>query len=201
MTRTALEHSPAKERLLDAAQTLMLAKGFTATTVDEICEKAKLTKGSFFHYFESKDHLGRQVLERFCTSSQKRQQACCGHEADPLKRLFSYIDNAIRMSKDPCMSNGCLLGLFSQELSDTNAPIRSACRKGFEEWAEIFGAEVAKAKARYAPKASFVPRELAEHFIAIMEGSMILGKAKGDRTVVGRNLTHFKAYVKGLFGK
>src|SRR5437588_558763 len=48
------EPSPARERLLDAAQRLMLARGFAATSVDEICAAAKLTKGSFFHYFESK---------------------------------------------------------------------------------------------------------------------------------------------------
>ena len=63
--RTAQTHSPTKEKLLEAAQQLMLAKGFPATTVDEICEAAGFTKGSFFHYFESKEHLGKEVLDRF----------------------------------------------------------------------------------------------------------------------------------------
>ncbi len=177
----------------------MLAKGFAATTVDDICEAAEVTKGSFFHYFESKDQLGREVLERFCASGQKMHGACCSHEADPLKRVYTYIDNLIKLSKDPAMRQGCLLGLFSQELGDTNPQIRAACKKGFDDWAKTFGEEVAQAKAAHAPRASFDPKELAEHLIAVMEGSMILGKARHDMSIIGQNLAHFKAYVKSLF--
>ena len=199
MVRTTLEPSPTKEKLLDAAERLMLAKGFVATTLDDICEAAEVTKGSFFHYFESKDQLGREVLERFCASGEKMHRAFCGSETDPLKRVYTYIDNAIKMSKNPAMSKGCLLGLFSQELCDTNPQIRTACKKGFDDWAKSFGREVAKAKAACAPQAPFDPQELAEHLIAVMEGSMILGKARRDMSIVGQNLAHFKAYVKSLF--
>ena len=198
--RVAQESPPTKKRLLDAAERLMLTRGYAATTVDEICEAAHLTKGSFFHYFDSKGQLGREVLERFCAVGRKMHQACCGSESDPLKRVYTYLNKMIRMSKDPAMSKGCLLGLFSQELCDTNPQIRAACKKGFDDWARTFGEEVAKAKAAYAPRASFHPEELAEHLIAIMEGSMIMGKARRDMSIVGQNLAHFKAYIKSLFG-
>jgi len=197
--RTAEAPPPTKERLLDAAERLMLAKGYAATTVEAICEAAKLTKGSFFHYFDSKDQLGRELLERYCASGQKIHQAFCGRETDPLKRVYNYIDNAVKMSKEPAMRDGCLLGLFSQELCDTNPQIRTACKKGFDEWAKSFGQEVAKAKAAYAPHAPFDPQALAEHLIAVIEGSMIMGKARRDMSIVGQNLAHFKAYVKSLF--
>jgi len=201
MTRTAQVDSPTKERLLGAAQELMLAKGFAATTLDEICEAAKLTKGSFFHYFESKDDLGRQLLERFCADGQKLHQGFCGTETDPLKRVYHYLDSAAKMATDPSMSKGCLLGMFAQELCDLNPDIRERCEQGFENWATMFGEELAKAKAKYAPKKSFDPQELAEHLIAVMEGSMILGKAKHDMRVMAKHLRHFKAYVKSLFEK
>ena len=197
--RTAQRDSPTKHRLLDAAQTLMLAKGFAATTVDEICERAKLTKGSFFHYFESKDALGKELLERFCASGAALHQGFCGSETDPLKRVYGYIDSAIKLAKDPAMNQGCLLGLFAQELCESHPEIRKACREGFEHWANAFGKEVARAKAAYAPRAAFDPHELAEHLIAVMEGAMILGKTKGNMKVVARSLRHFKAYVKSLF--
>src|SRR3989338_3643231 len=99
MVRTAQSDSPTKDRLLDAAKRLMLAKGFAATTVDEICEGAKLTKGSFFHYFESKDQLGKVLLERFCAEGQQMHEACCGAETDPLKRVYNYIEGTIALSK------------------------------------------------------------------------------------------------------
>jgi len=82
--RAAQKDSPTKTRLLDAAERLMLAKGFSATTVDDICETAKLTKGSFFHYFESKDELGEELLEHFCTAGQRIHEMFCGNTTDPL---------------------------------------------------------------------------------------------------------------------
>ena len=199
MVRITQAPAPTKKKLLDAAERLMLAKGFAATTLENICEAAGVTKGSFFHYFDSKDQMGREVLERFCASGERRRRACCGTETDPLKRVYHYLDQAIKMSKDPAMRKGCLLGLFAQELCDTNPRMRAVCKKGFDGWANSFGAEVAKAKAAYAPRASFDPRELAEYLIAVMEGSMILGKARRDPSIVGRNLAHVKAYVKSLF--
>jgi TetR/AcrR family transcriptional repressor of nem operon len=201
MAKAALSDSPTKERLLDAAQGLMLAKGFTATTIDEVCEAAGVTKGGFFHYFESKDQLSNELLERFCASGRRTQEAFCGDETDPLKRVYRYIDGAIQMASDPAMSKGCLLGLFAQELSDTNPRIRRACTCAFDDWAKGFGKELARAKTKYAPRAAFEPRELAEHLIAVMEGSMVLGKAKQDMSIVARHLRHFKSYVRSLFGK
>jgi TetR/AcrR family transcriptional repressor of nem operon len=198
--RVADPDSPTKQRLLDAAQALMLAQGFTATTVDEICEKARLTKGSFFHYFDSKDGLGRALLERFCSSSSKmHEQGFCGGGGDPLDRVYTYIDRMIALSQDPSMSKGCLLGCFAQELSDTHPKIRAVCSEAFEAWAKQLGRELAAAKAAHKPRATFDPQDLAEHFIATLEGALILGKARGDMRVVGRALRHYRAYVRSIF--
>ncbi len=199
MARTAQVDSPTKGKLLCAAQNLIVEQGFAATTVDAICEKAGVTKGSFFHYFKSKDDLGKQVLKRFCASGVNIHAEFCGRETDPLKRVYAYIDGIIAMSQDPQMNKGCLLGLFSQECCDTNAQIREVCRKAFDDWAGHFGEVLAKAKAKYAPKAAFKPKEIAEHMIAVLEGSLIIGKTRKDMAIVAQNLGHFKAYVKSLF--
>ncbi len=199
MTPSLHTEPSTKARLLDAAQVLMLAKGFTATTVDEICEKADLTKGSFFHYFESKEELGRKLLERFCAANAQKTQGCCGAERDPLKRVYNYIDGLIELSHDPVMARGCLLGTFAQELSDTHPKIRQVCDNAFGAWAKQFGDELAQAKAAYAPRATFDPRSVAEHLIAVLEGSLIVGKARQDRKTLGRSLGHFKTYLKSLF--
>ena len=103
------------------------------------------------------------------------------------------------MSKEPMTNKGCLLGTLAQELSDTHPEMRSLCQEGFAEWAKMFKRDLVKAKARYAPQASFDPQSLAEHFIAIAEGSHILAKVKQDRRVIEKNMQHFKQYLKGLF--
>jgi TetR/AcrR family transcriptional repressor of nem operon len=198
--RTAQADSPTKQKLLDAAQRLMLAKGFVATTVDEICEAARLTKGSFFHYFRSKEDLGRAVLDRFVAAkAQAFQHASFLKKRDPLQRVNGYIDCAIRMSQEPSAHQGCLLGNFAQELSDTHPGMRSRCAEHFARWAEGFRQDLDQAKAKHAPKAAFDTRSLAEHFIAVLEGALILAKTKRDPKAVERHLRHFKRYVNALF--
>jgi len=200
--RTAQAHSSTKEKLLDAAQQLMLVKGFPATTVDEICEVAGFTKGSFFHYFVSKEQLGKEVLARFFSFLQQTsREGSFRMKSDPLQRIYGYVDRFIEMSTNPQMPNGCLLGNFTQELSDTHPEIRSLCAQHFAEWAATLKHDLDEAKAKYAPKAHFDTQSLAEYFIATMQGSRILATAKQDPGVFKQNLQHYKRYVKSLFDK
>ena len=190
----------AKDKLLDAAERLMLAKGFVATTVDEICHDAGLTKGSFFHYFRSKEDLGKAVLDRFCQVRLELLQASPSQQkTDPLERIYSWIDFAIEMSKSPLAQNGCLLGNFAQELSDTHPQMRSLCAQHITDWADLLKKELDEAKAKHRPEALLDTTSLAEHLIAIIEGALILAKAKQDMKVMEQSLRHFKRYVKTLF--
>lgn len=201
MVRTPIENPPTKERLLDAAEHLMLAKGFSATTVEDICDAAELTKGSFFHYFESKDELGKMVLERYCQRSAQTQQSSCANEPDPLKRVYSVVDFMIEKAKECESPRGCLLGTFAQELSDTHPEIRRVCAKAFGAWVEALAKDLEEAKARYAPTATFDSKSLAEHFITVLEGAQILSKTQQDAGVIEKSLKHFKNYLKAIFGR
>jgi TetR/AcrR family transcriptional repressor of nem operon len=194
--------SPAKQKLLDAAQDLMLAKGYSATSVDEVCEAARLTKGSFFHYFESKEHLGKTVAERFAAGMQQLFASAPFHQLqDPLDRVFGRVDFLIALASRPHGARGCLLGTFVQELSDTHPAIRSVCAACFGEYARVVKAELDQAKAKYAPRARWSTQSLAEHLIAVIQGSIILAKAKQDPKVLATSLDHFKAYLKCVFDR
>ena len=198
--RTRQTHSPTKEKLLDAARELMLSKGFDATTVDEICEAANFTKGSFFHYFKSKEDLGKAVLDRFVSARyQAIQSAPFSKSRDPLKRVYGYLDFVIKMSKEPSERKGCLLGSFAQDLSETHPEIRKSCAHHFTGWSTLLKRDLDLANAKYAPKARSDTGSLAEHFIAVFEGSIILAKSNRDPEVVEKNLRHFKRYLKSLF--
>lgn len=201
MMRTAQPNSPTKVRLLDAAQSLMLAKGFSATTVEEICDKAKLTKGSFFHYFESKEQLGKDVLERFCAGAQERLRPAGARQDDPLARVYAYVDTLIKLSKECAGSQGCLLGTFAQELSDTHPEIRALCEQAFGQWAQALRTDLDEAKLRHAPSASFDTKSVAEYLIAVLEGSKILARTQQNAGIVEQNLLHFRRYVDMLFSR
>jgi TetR/AcrR family transcriptional regulator, transcriptional repressor for nem operon len=191
-----------RRKLLDAAQELMLAKGYTATSVDEICESAGLTKGSFFHYFEGKEHLGRVVAERFAASMRHHFQSAPFHEKkDPLDRVFGRVDFLIDMARKGQGPKGCLLGTFVQELSATHPTIRSVCATCLDDAAQSFKQDLEAAKAKYTPRARWSAQSLAEHLTAVVQGSIILAKAKQDAKVMAESLTHFREYLKCVFGQ
>lgn len=197
-TKTQTE-SKTKEKLLDAACELMLAKGYTAASVDDICAAAGLTKGSFFHYFESKEDLGKALAERVYGSARETFQAApFRQKKDPLDRILGYVDFLIEMARGKGAARGCLLGTFAQELSDTHPKIRLVCAECFTSWAEDIQKDLEAAKAMYAPRASWSAAGMADHLIAVLEGAIILAKAKQDRKVIETSLVHFKEYLKHM---
>jgi len=199
--RTRQENPATRKKLLEMAQHLMLAKGYTATSVEEICAAATLTKGSFFHYFASKEDLGKAVLDRYVnTMFLAAQNAPFLKKNDPLQRLYGYIDFMVEVSKDPVRSSGCLLGNFAQVLTDTHPEIRTQCAGHFKLWADMLKQQLDAAKAVYKVK-GLDTATLADHFIALFEGSLMLAKTRQAPDVVANNLLHFKNYLKIVFKK
>jgi TetR/AcrR family transcriptional repressor of nem operon len=192
--------SPTRDKLLDAAQELMLTKGYVATSVDEVCQAAGLTKGSFFHYFPGKEDLGIAVAQRF--AERKRQvfeAAPFRRREGPLDRVLGHVDFLIEMIRSPLASKGCLLGTFVQELSQTHPNIRATCAACFEAGVADLERDLEQARAKHAPQATWSARSLAEHLLAVVQGAIILAKAKQDTRVIQESLEHFKRYLQALF--
>lgn len=200
--RSARKDPQTRTNLLDAAMFLMLEKGFTATSVDEICRAAAVTKGSFFYYFASKEALGEAVLVHF----QQKMATMLAHGPyhtlqDPLQRLYAYCDYIAFMLTQPDVPQSCLLGNLSQELAPTNEAIRTVCQAGFAGWTTTVQAELEAARQHYRPQIEFDSQSLAAHLIAVFEGALILAKAQQDIAVVRTHLAHFKHYLTLLFGE
>ena len=111
--------------LLDSAQQLMLAKGFPATRVDEICVAAGVTKGSFYHHFESKDALAIALVEHYFSGLEDAIAAVDGDsDEDPRAHLLGFLDQMVAMAEGPFLRRGCLLGSFALDLSETHPELR-----------------------------------------------------------------------------
>ncbi|MEZ4867770.1 MAG: TetR/AcrR family transcriptional regulator [Caldilineaceae bacterium] len=201
MTRRKQTDPETQIKLLDAAMILMLQKGYTATSVDEICQAAGVTKGSFFYYFASKELLGQAVLRHFQVKiGALLDQGPHRLVEDPLQRLYAYCDYLAAMFAHPEVPKSCLLGNLAQELAPTQPAIGAVCAAGFAWWATEIEQGLETARQHYTPRWEFDSHEVAEHLIAIFEGALILAKAQQDIGVVGRNLAHFKHYLELLFG-
>lgn len=197
--RTARPFSETRERLCEVAQRLMVEKGYPATSIDEICALAGVTKGSFFHYFNSKDHLGRELLERYLATRMAEHEALA-MEPDPLRRLYGHLDAMIRRAGDPANVRGSLLGIFAQELCATNPEIGQRCAEAFRRWADQMAGDLDEAQALYPPRLPVASRSLADHFVAVVEGSLILARVRDEPRIMQQNLRHFRDYVEMLLG-
>jgi len=199
--KTAKLESPTKLKMMDSAQQLMLAKGFVATKVDEICAGASVTKGSFFHYFKSKEDLAKQLLERFSAQYHAAlAERVAKNGEDPLDRVLGYLDFFIEYSEAPGPKS-CLMGNFAQELSETHPELRASCGEKMQQVVELFREDLAKARASYPPVREFDVSVLAEYFITIVQGSIVLAKAKQDCAVLGRTVRFFRSELLELFGQ
>ena len=195
------ERSGTKLKLVDAAVMLMRQKGFTATTVDDICAEAHVTKGGFFHYFKSKDEIAKAAVERFKEGKVKDfQDAPFRKLADPLDRVFGRLDFAKKSSGGARqVTKGCLMGMFAQELSFTNPELRDTCRTAFAYVAKDFEKDLAEAKAAHPPKIAFEPKSVAMLYVAVIQGSLMLAKAAESNMVLAENIEQLRGYLQTLF--
>jgi TetR/AcrR family transcriptional regulator, transcriptional repressor for nem operon len=179
----------AKQRLLDSAMKLMTRKGFKATTVDEICAEAGLTKGSFFHYFDGKEDLAKATVKHFHEFQQCMfDGADFRSVADPLERVYGRLEFIACCARSPQMPKSCLIGNLVQEIAGTHDDIRSACCSSMEAGVADFERDVAAAKFKHAPDADFDPASVARLYLTVIQGFL----RKTWRTC-GATSNHFSA--------
>jgi len=191
-----------KRKLVDAGVKLMRAQGYHATTVDDICSAAGVTKGGFFHYFKSKEDIAKAAVLRFREGkSREFQDAPFRKLADPLDRVFGRLDFAKETTGGITrVTKGCLIGMFAQELSFTNPELRNACQDSFARMASDFEKDLADAKSLHAPKVDFNPKNVAMLYVTIIQGSLMLAKAAEANVVLHENIEQFRRYLQSLFG-
>ena len=189
-----------KTRILDAALDVIRTKGYNATTVDDICRAARLSKGSFFHYFECKEDLALAAAEHFAAMARGLfAEAPYRAATDPLDRLLGYIDFRSAILRGTLPEFTCLLGTLVQETYETHPAIREACDRYLGEHAAEVAKDIAEAKRLYAPDASWTAESLALFTQATIQGAFILAKARHGPEIAAECLAHLRRYLETQF--
>lgn len=198
---TQAQHE-SKTKLLDAALHVIRAKGYAATTVDDICQAAGVTKGSFFHHFKSKDELALAAAGHFSAMAEGLFAAAPYHEAqDPLERLLGYVDFRASILGGELPEYTCLLGTMVQETYATHPDIRAACDRGMSSHIAELTRDIEAAKQRYAPDAAWSAESVGYFIQSVLQGAFIFAKAKQNPEVARESLAHLRRYLGVLFSQ
>lgn len=179
-----------RQKLIQAGLELMLSQGYSATAIDEVCSSAGVSKGSFYHFFSSKEEFGLAILDAFYEGGVARVE---GGEhtgiADPGRRLEAFFDHMEEIAPD-LWRHGCLLGSFATELAESNPTIRGRVGELFdglgEKLAPVFmGAVDDPAEAR----------DLADEMLALLEGTIVIARAHGEPERIAEAVRRFRRNV------
>ncbi len=190
----------ARQKLLDAALELIREKGYSATSVDELCAHVGVTKGAFFHHFESKDALAVAAANHWSEIARAFFETAPYHQhEDPLHRVLGYLDFRKALLKGEIAEFTCLIGTMVQETYGTHPNIREACEASIRGHAAKVEADIALAMKRYRIRASWTAETLAMHTQAVLQGAFILAKAGGGAAGAAANIDHLHRYIELLF--
>lgn len=190
-----------KTKLLNAALKLVRTNGYAATTVDDLCRDAGVTKGAFFHYFKSKEDLAVAATGHWTdVTSRVFASAPYNDYEDPLDKLIAYVDFRAQLLEGRALPEStCFLGMMAQEQYASNPAIRDACFTGIATHADHVADMIRAAKQRHAPKATWSVESLALHTQAVIQGAFVMAKARDDAALAADSIRHLRRYIELLF--
>lgn len=186
--------SKRRTAILDAAARLISEQGFTHTSVDDVIQASGLSgKSHFYHYFESKEALGFEVLDRQFARFADRGLAILREPMiEPLDRLTLFIDTLVALQGERDARAGSPFGNLVGELADSHEGFRQRLDVVFERWAAQLQSLLWELRDRLREGTDAA--RLARFIIAALEGGMLMTRVKRDVTVmqgIGEDLKRF----------
>lgn len=193
-----------RDVLLDLAYESILAKGFSATSIDELIEAAGISKGGFFYHFKDKNDLARQLLIRYLAENtavlDDLERRARELSEDPLHAFLIFMKLYAEMVADVMSRHpGCIVAtlvyqdrLFDQEVARLN-------RQGMLDWRARFLRWLEAIAPVYPPRIPVVLEDLADQMTVVTDGSLILQRSLNDSTAVARQALLHRAMLKLVF--
>ncbi|MFF4834929.1 TetR/AcrR family transcriptional regulator [Streptomyces sp. NPDC001315] len=175
--------SNAREKILNAAESLLELRGYSALGTAEICKAAGVPKGSFYHFFESKEALALAVLDEHWAIQRSDWARILRSDAEPLQRLrqlFEETEAGQRAGQQSCGTvSGCMFGNLTLEMSNQTEAIRERLQEIFDAQVDMVEEVVREALDR-GEVAVGDTHEAARSVVAQLEGQVLFAKLYND---------------------
>jgi TetR/AcrR family transcriptional repressor of nem operon len=163
--------------IIGIASQLLRVNGYDGTGIDAVLKQAGVPKGSFYHYFKSKDELGLAIIEdAACELATKLEKHLGDAALTPLGRLRGYFESAIVAQRRSECTRGCLFGTLGLELASKNARLRRRIAEEFTRWKERVAACLRQAQQAGELGADHDTAELAGFILSAWEGAILRAK-------------------------
>jgi TetR/AcrR family transcriptional regulator, transcriptional repressor for nem operon len=205
-----LQKSPPKrpnetrERLLELAEAAVMAKGFAATSIEELIAAAGITKSGFFYHFKDKNALAKALILRYLVQDKvlvddlfKRGDEL---NEDPLHgflvglRLFAEL-----MADLPANHPGCLAASFAYSDQLFDREVRELNKQSVLQWRLRFRERLDLIAQTYPPKQEVDLESLADMALALIEGGLVMGRLMTDPTILPRHVLLYRDLVRFIF--
>jgi TetR/AcrR family transcriptional repressor of nem operon len=199
------QRSSAKTKILDVALTVIRAKGYAATTVDDLCAASNVTKGAFFHHFHSKADLGMAILDRYARADIATLDRLWDQAErlarDPLQQLMLFVglyaEEAEALAGD---DPGCLYATFVYERQLGFEAPRAIIEASIRVWRERIRRHLDAVVEQYPPRIDVELDAVADLIFAANEGAYIIARATGQPNALRDQLLQVRNYLELLFG-
>lgn len=193
-----------RERILEIAEAAVLAKGFGATSIEELIAEAGLTKSGFFYHFKDKNELARGLLNRYEQQNNRLIESVFGRgrelSEDPLQAFLIGLNLfAERTAALPEGHPGCIVATMSYQDRLFDRDVRAMVARITREWSEKFFDMLASIAKVYPPRETVDLEHVARMVCCMIDGGIILSKALGRPSVLPEQLLMVRNYIKLLF--
>ncbi|MDH5649192.1 MAG: TetR/AcrR family transcriptional regulator [Gammaproteobacteria bacterium] len=201
MSRKGVE---TREKILDAAQAMVLSRGFSGVSVDKVIESLGVTKGAFFHHFKNKQDLATALIVRYAQADMDYfNEALARGERlsnDPLQQLLIFIglyEELFAGLAEPYP--GCLLATYIHEAQLFDEDVENTINNVFLTWRQELLKRLKVIAANYPARRNVDLPSLADEFIILIEGAFLLSKSLRDVKIVPQQLRHYRTYLEMIF--
>jgi AcrR family transcriptional regulator len=169
-----------RERIIEEAVQIFSIKGFYNTSLDDILQAAKLSKGGFFCHFESKEELGFAALDKAVAMWREKVLPLLESKSSPLDKLLALIDGHRYLAENRTFKGGCFFLTLATEMDDQHELFRKRLGEIYDQWRDFIIDILEEGKKKGVFKKGIHPEESANLIIATVEGSVLLSKIRRD---------------------
>ena len=193
-----------RERILDLAFDAVIAKGFAATSIEELVEAAGITKSGFFYHFKDKTDLARQLIESYTgrnalfldTLAMRAREL----SDDPLHSFLIFLKLYAEQMEEMTEGHpGCMVATVTFQDQSWDRGVRQLVIEQVMEWRTRFLNWLEEIARVYPPRGKASLDDLADAILAFTYGGMTLARALNDNSAISRQTMMFRETVRMHF--